>query len=179
MADELIILQHERERGPGEFVSVNGVKYELDADGCIEVPEDAAKRLTAGAKWRPKTYWDARRDQIAAATPPPLMAGGARRVRTREELLAMAEVNGIPLEDAKEAIEEPKAIDAKDEVVQTADAQAKAQAQAELVGEETIEVSDQMTKQELLNLAGDMGLNVNKSMTKAQILDAFAEKAED
>lgn len=172
----MVVLQHERNRGPGEFISVNGGKYELDAEGCVSVPPDAAEKLQKGAKWRSKEHWDARRDQIAAATPPPSQAGGARRVRTRDELLAMAEVNGISVEEAEKAIDEPQAISAKDAAARDADAEAKAKADAELVGEETIEVSEDMSKAELLKLAADVGINVNKGMTKAQILDAFGDE---
>ena len=174
---ELVQLQHERDRGPGEVIRVNGTTYELDEEGCIEAKPADATKLQLGAKWRLKSYWDARRDQIAAATPP-VDAGGARRVRTRKELLAMADVNGIPLEEAEKSIDEAKAIEEKDpEAVQVVIDQ-KAKAEAELKGEDTITVSDEMTKAELLSLGADVGLKLNKAMSKAQILEAFEEAEE-
>ena len=171
---DLVKLQHERDRGPGEFVLVNGTKYELDAEGNIEVPEADAAKLQLGAKWRPPEHWDARRDKIASATPPPSPVGGGRRVRSRAELMAMAEVNGIPVEEVDEKGE---AISEKDPEAKEADAKAAAKADAELAGQDTIEVSEDMTKSELLALGADVGLQLNKGMSKAQILEAF-ENAE-
>jgi len=169
---KLIKLQHERDRGPGEIVLVNGVKYELDEEGIIELPKDAAAKLQAGRKWRPVEYWDARRHKIAVATPP-VVSGGARRVRSRNELIAMADVNGIPMEDAEAALDESKPIGDKDAVAKSAAVDAETQAAAELVGADTIEVSDQMTKSELLTLGRDLGLKVNQQMSKADILSTF------
>lgn len=171
---ELVELQHERERGPGEFVLVNGTKYELSADGCISATVADAAKLQSGNKWRPKSYWDVRRDKIADATPP-ATDSGARRVRTRAELLAVADVNGIAMEEAEKSLDASAAIRDKDPEVVKADVAAQVKAEAEVSGEETITVSDDMTKTELLLLGTDIGLRINRNMSKAQILKAFED----
>jgi hypothetical protein len=169
----MVKLQHERNRGPGEFVLVNGTKYELDEHGNIECSEADAEKLQGGAKWRPPEYWDARRDKIASHTPPTVAGASGRRVRTRNELLATADASGIPLEDVED---KKKAIDEKAPEAREAAAKAQAKANAELVGEEpTIEVSEDMTKSELLALAADCGIKASRAMTKAQILDLFED----
>ncbi len=167
-------LQHERDRGPGEFVLVNGIKYELDAAGVVEVPEAEAAKLQMGAKWRPVEYWDKRRHLIAEFTPP-VVQGGSRRVRTRDELLATAEASGLAVEEP--AVEQPAAaaaIESRDPIAKKAEADVKAHAQAELQGEEVeIVVSEDMSKSELTKLARDCGFRVDKKMTKSQIIDLF------
>jgi len=172
----MVKLQHERNRGPGEFVLVNGTKYELDASGNIECSEADAEKLQGGNKWKPPEHWDARRDKIAAATPPPPpgIPGAGRRVRTREELLATAEASGIPLAEVES---EHKAIDDKAPEAREADADAQAKAEAELKGEDaTVEVSEDMSKSELLALAADCGIKVNRKMSKTQILEQFEDQ---
>jgi len=169
----MVKLQHKRDRGPGEFVLVNGTKYELDAEGCIEVSEADATKLQLGGVWRTKEHWDQRRDKIASATPPP-SAGGGRRVRTHAEMLALAEADGVVLEEPAE----DRAIREKDPLIVAEESKRLAKAEAEVKGEDTIEVSEDMSKAELLSLASDVGLKVNKNMSKAQILTAFDESAE-
>lgn len=179
--EEMVVLQHKRERGPGEHILVNGVKYELDAEGCVEVPESAAAKLTAGAMWRTKEEWDAVRDQIADATPPPAAPGQGRRVRTKAELAAMAEVNGLPAPDVKGEEDDPKQRAIMDDDPEAQAAEAALQQRAERAAEgknEVVEVSEDMTKAELLSLARDVGLKVNKHMTKSEILAAFDDVAE-
>ena len=142
-------LMHESRRGPGEYLLVNGEKIELDAEGCVEVSEEAAKKLLMGSKWRSSEHWAGRSTKIAAATPPPAPAGGARRVRTKEELEATADAAGIPLKEEAQV--------------------------ADQIIEETIEVSEDMTRGELSKIAQEAGYRVTRSMSKRQILDLFDE----
>lgn len=168
----MVKLQHERTRGPGEIVLVNGTKYEIDEQGNIECSEKDAEKLQMSPKWRPPEHWEAIQHKVVAATPPPSAAGGARRVRTKEELFAMADVNGIPLEEAEKPAE---AIKAKDSEAKQVDAEQAEKAAAELKGQEVITVSEDMSKVELLKLAADVGIKAHAGMKKSEILDLFEQ----
>ena len=83
--------------------------------------------------------------------------------------MATAEASGIPLaetvaEAPVKAIAEPAPV--------------KEPIEAELAAdEETVVVSDEMTKSELLALAAECGIKANKQMNKAAILKLFEDEA--
>lgn len=100
-------LMHATRRGPGEIVLVNGVKLELDEQGCVEATVDQAAKLLQGGLWRDPEHW-AKHPKAPIAAPTPVGAPtGGRRVRTQAELaeLAASEGGGVPA--AVDATEEP------------------------------------------------------------------------
>jgi len=151
----MVRLMHQSRRGPGQFVTVGTSRYELDAGGCVEVSQEASELLLQGSKWRDPVHWEGKQGQLAAATPPPSVSG-ARRPRTRDELLSAAEASGIPLEPPApaQAVTEVPEPDLEPE-------------------DEEVTVSLDMRKSELLSVAQDLGLEVSSMMTKSQILDAI------
>ena len=134
-------LQHEFDRGPGQCVLVNGTKYELDADGTVEVSEADAAKLQLSPRWQAPEYWAGRKSKMAAVTPLTLPSG-ARRVRTQDELRQAASISGTPVAEP-----EPEA---KPEV-EVSDSMKKGEliALAEQVG---LELTPGMTKAEILDL---------------------------
>jgi hypothetical protein len=86
----MVRLQHKHRRDG--VILVGGGQYALDAEGCVEVPEEAAAKLKQGALWGEPGSWP--RSSPAIVAPPSV--GGARRPRTREELAALAEAEGLP-----------------------------------------------------------------------------------
>jgi len=86
----MVRLQHKTRREG--VILVAGGQYALDAEGCVEVPEAAAAKLTQGALWGKPGSWP--RSSAAVVAPP--SENGARRPRTREELAALAEAEGLP-----------------------------------------------------------------------------------
>lgn len=155
-------IQHKtRVGGPGtdEIVLVNGVKYALDATGCVDVPADAAKKLMAGEMWRAEGAWGAIRR--AAADTVPEAQNGARPVRTPAQLAALAAATGEVEPKAPEAPEVPPA--EEPEVPPAEEAPA----------EDEIVVSADMSRNELLSIAQRVGLALPSTATKAQILTAL------
>lgn len=49
----MVRLQHRSRRGPGEGITVESTRYQLDDQGIVEVPEDHARVLLA----MPNTQW--------------------------------------------------------------------------------------------------------------------------
>lgn len=164
-------LKHESRRGPGEFILVAGSKFELDADGCVEVDEAAASLLTQGAKWRAPEFWGESKASLAM----PEVKGGQRRARTRAELLAAAEGEGIVVAEkpADEPAAQPEAEAIEEEAIEETAEAAEAAEAAE--SEEVIEVSAALSKAELLAVADRVGLDVPKGASKRKILSMFAE----
>jgi hypothetical protein len=160
-------LQHETRRGgpgTGEIVLVNGVKYELDAAGVVEVPEEAAAKMLQGPSWRSLGHWAGKEAVMAAATPP--VTNGARPARTKEQLAAAAAEAGIEVSKPAEPKPEPTPVVAAEP------------AAAEPAGdEEEIEISEDMSKSELMEVARKVGLTVAPSMTKAQIITLLEQQA--
>jgi hypothetical protein len=197
---ELIEIMHQQRRGPGEAVTVDGQTYQIDAEGIVRVPPAAAEKLLQGAKWRSPAFWKAQGIAVTAATPLPQSGrrGEGRRVRTRDELVAVSEATGVPVErldQAKpiEAGDEAAAIEqaavealADDEGVVTLQEPAEAsdspeapddapapQDEADDATGDEIVVSEDMTKKELLALAAEVGVQVQRDWKKADILAAF------
>jgi len=158
----MVKLQH-RDRRDG-IVLVGGAKYELDELGCVEVTEEHSEKMLQGALWRPVGYWEAQGRRIAAVTPPTAQ-GGARRPRTRDEMMALAEASGIPV---KEPAPEPAPTLA--DVISVPEPEPESEP-------ETIEVSSTMKKSELVEVAVAMGLEVD-GLTKAEILDLIEAQGE-
>lgn len=154
----MIRLQHEfRRGGPGEIELVNGVRYELDADGCIEVTPEAADKLLAGERWRDPSHWAGMRSKAPVSAPEITL--GARRPRTRSELEALAQSEGIAIQTPTEPTPDP---------VSAAEPEAATESETE-----TIEVGPDMTKAQLLRIAKEAGYVVKPAMSKAQILATF------
>lgn len=154
-------LQHQTRRDGG--ITVGKTRYELDSEGCVDVPEEHAAKLSQGAKWRPEGHWKAWERKITSSTPP--IVAGARRARTRAELLGMAEAEGVS--GATEALaseSEPEAAPAPEPKMATE------------VGDEPeageIEIGMHMPKPELAAVAEQLEINVD-GMTKAQIIEAI------
>jgi hypothetical protein len=92
-------LQHKHRAGPGQYITVGSQRYELDAEGAVEVPAEAAAAMLQGASWRQYPGWGKQR-RAQAAISASAAVGGARPVRTREELLAHADAEGTRGPDA-------------------------------------------------------------------------------
>jgi len=178
---ELQKIQHKtRVGGPGtgEIILVNGNKYELDAEGCVSVPAAAAKKLLAGEQWRVAGGWGAARR--AAADTVPESQNGARPVRTPAQLAALAAASGdvpdagIPTAPAPADVPPAPVDDVPPAPADVPPADApSAPADAPPAQEEEIEVSSDMSKNELLAIAEKVGLQLPPSATKAQILTAL------
>jgi hypothetical protein len=104
-------LMHATRRGPGEIVLVNGAKLELDEQGCVQATVEQAAKLLQGGLWRDPEHW-AKHPQKAVAVPPPLSdaPGAGRRVRTPEEMAAVAAEAGVsvPTPTSEEPPQESK-----------------------------------------------------------------------
>jgi hypothetical protein len=135
----MVRLQHKIRRDG--IISIGGVQYKLDQDGVVEVSEDHAKKLRQGSMWRPPGSWGVK---VAAAVAPPPSKSGARRPRTKDEIIAVAESEGIAVPPAKEKVSTEET--------------------------EVIEVSPDMRKVELVKVARRLGLRVD-GKTKHEILE--------
>ena len=160
----MVKLQHKRDRAP-DCVLVNGRKYALDANGVIECSEEDAEKLMLGSCWRAPEHWAGKEKAIAVTMPQvPAAPDAGRRPRTKDELLAAANADGwAPEAPAPEApAPEAPAPEAPAPEAPVGDEE-----------QETITVSDDMTKAELLTLAEEIGIKVNRNMSKAQILEVL------
>ncbi len=187
---ELFRMQHKYRRDGG--ITVGGKHHELDAEGCVEVIEETAAKLDQGANWRPYGDWPAGADTPPASPQAPAGSskGTGRRPRTRSELEAAAAdsgeagglreegvASGIPgkshsrlnaTHDPRPGRAERAQMEAKaneptpDEGVDTAPAPT-----------ETVTVSMDMSRAELLTVARDLEADVPGSATKAQIIEAI------
>jgi len=175
----MVRLQHKHRRDG--IILVNGVKYPLDAEGCVEVPEDAAAKMTQGGLWGEPGKWP----QGAAAIAPPVAIGGARRPRTRAELEAFAEAEGIPMPvSASIAVPSPppapvaeSKVDAAAEATETVGLNAGVMAghpepepEEEPEGE-TIRISRETPREELARVAKQVGLKVPKHASQADLFE--------
>jgi len=189
----MVKLQHRVRRDGG--VTVGDTRYALDERGVVEVSDEHAEKMLQGRFWRalgPDEFlpWG------DAPPAPPMVSGAAgRRPRTREELVGLADIAGVPMPDDKA----PKAFDQRGRVIKppevkepSADEQA-ATAAASAVNlaeagpalaeagpalddpapghelEEAIVVSMDMTKAELAEVCNKLEIEIPKGATKAQI----------
>lgn len=175
-------LQHKRRRDGG--VTVGKTRYDLDDRGVVEVDKEHAALMLQGAAWRqvPETGempWD------EPPPPAPAMVPGAagRRPRTREELLDVADIAGVPPPDP----EGPKAFNAQGQTIKPEEKDQPAETTPDLppapadvepepeAPEETIEVSMDMTKAQLLAACKQAGITVPKGATKTKILELITQ----
>jgi hypothetical protein len=148
-------LQHQTRRDG--IILVGGAKYELDAEGCVEVTEEHGELLLQGAKWKPLGVWTAQDAKIREVTPP--IVSGARRPRTQEELRGLAEASGLPVKEEDKPTPDPEPLGEPEEE------------------EEEVEVSMDMKKSELVELAETLGLDPS-GMTKSEIIELIEQSQE-
>ena len=186
----MVTLKHRDRRGPNEIVLIDGVKYDLDGEGCVEVPEEAVGKLTASPLWKDPSEW-AESDRIRKAAALPV-TGGQRRVRTAAELSALGVEAGISVEQQAEMArirDEARAAEtlrlAKKLGVKIGEAHPAPKLVPELVSEPTedpepeaeeITISDDMTRAELMAIAKANGLEVKRTMKKAEVLALFEQE---
>jgi hypothetical protein len=142
-------------------ISVGGAVYEIDSKGCVDASDEDAAGLCLGKKWKLEGQWAAWQMAVSATAPPVL--AGARRARTRDELLGLAEAEGISgaveaLEEAHAPAAEP-ASEPDDEI-------------------EEVEISMDMTRAQLVEVAEQLDLDVT-GMTKAKIIGAIEEVSQE
>lgn len=187
-------IQHKTRRGPGETITVCSTIYGLDEDGVVEVSEEHAALLLQGAKWREEGQWAAWERVVFDTTP--AIVSGARRPRSRAEMLALAEAEGV--QGASEALaaelqgqqpsghSEPIMVPEKTSPETPAAKRAageggltEAETETDEQPVEEITVRESMKKVELQAVAEQMGID-HTGMTKPQILDAIeAQSSED
>lgn len=189
----MVQLQH-RHRREGS-VTVGKTRYDLNDQGVVEVTEEHAARMLQGAAWR-KVSADGSMPWPEAPPAPPMKHGAAgRRPRTREELLGLADTQGIPPPE-----EGPKGFDQRGRIIKPEPKEEETPEPspvlmtalrdsppappvptepAEETAEETIEVSMDMTKSQLAEVCGQLEIEVPKSATKAQLLELIQQQSGD
>jgi len=175
-------LQHKRRREGG--VSVGTTRYTLDERGVVEVSEEHAGKMLQGSAWRPlgpdgQLPWDE-----PPPAPPMIQGAAGRRPRTREELLDVADIAGVPPPGDEPKVfdrsgrtikpPEPKGEDEDETTPDLPPAPAEA-SEPEGAEEETIEVSMDMTKAQLLEVCEQVGIEVPKGATKAKLLELITQ----
>jgi hypothetical protein len=160
-------------------ISVGGTIYDIDSEGCVDASAEDAEGLLRGKKWRLEGEWKAWEFAVSATAPP--VVAGARRARTRDELLGLAEAEGIG--GASEALE--KAHEAPADFTRTVGLNAGELGQeglndapVEVEEVEEIVVSMDMTKTALVYVAEQLELDCS-GMTKAQIIEAIEAASEE
>jgi hypothetical protein len=149
-------LQHQTRR---DFrISVGGAQYEVDSEGCVDVSEAHAEGLLRGKKWKRHGEWAEWQRKITSTAPP--VVAGARRARTRQEILGLAEAEGV--KGATEALktESTGAIELGDEEL------------------EEVVVSLDMKKAELVEIAERLDVDAS-GMTKVQIIEAIEKASQE
>lgn len=182
----MVQLQHKRRREGG--VTVESTRYELDSRGVVTVSAEHAALMLQGASWRPvdgsgELPWP---EHVPA---PKAKSGAAgRRPRTREELLGLAEDAGLP------PLPNPKAPPAFDRQGKPVDPP-KRSGKPERPGKPeptpvvlpeplqssdpgTIEVSEDMSRGELVIACNRAGLEIPQDATKAQLLELIQTQGE-
>jgi len=153
-------VQHQTRREGG--ITVGDTRYELDSEGVVEVSDEHAAKLLQGAKWKLEGEWKEWQRKVVDTAPP--IVAGARRARTRAELLGLADAEGVA--GAAEALEkehEPPAVASEPD--------------PEEDEEEEVVVSMDRTKAELVDIAEQLGLDV-RGKTKLQIIEAIEASQE-
>lgn len=93
----------------GGVVIVGSAKYQVSAEGCVEVPEDAARRLSQGADWAVVAGSSApAKPDAPKATPPkapapalePVAASAGAKLEdlTKDQLRQMAKDLGLEVD---------------------------------------------------------------------------------
>ncbi len=161
----MVRLQHKTRREGG--ITVGKARYDLDSQGVVEVPQEAADKLVQGSKWAPEGRWPAQ----AAKTGPPAAAKGSRGrpPRTPEAMQAFAEAEGF----AAPPKDEPPLT----EPLRPPGAPAAVPAEPE---EDVLELSMDNTKTELVAAAEGLGLEIPRYATKTMILELIeGDQAEE
>lgn len=178
----MVRLQHKHRRDG--VILVGGGKFPLDAEGCVEVPEAAAEKLKQGALWGEPGSWP--RSSPAIVAPPTV--GGARRPRTREELMALAEAEGLsspssspapisapaPAPIPPPAPEVLRAVPAKRGPKPKSPARPPSppeSASEEVLDEAVIRISRDTPKDDLVRVAKQLGLEIPKYANQEMVFE--------
>jgi len=159
-------------------ISVGGTIYEIDSDGCVDASDEDAAGMLRGKKWKLEGEW-AEWQLAVSATAPPVIAG-ARRARTRDELLGLAEAEGIQGASAaleREHAEPPAEVAPAAAEPPAAAVEPPAAAEGEVEEVEEVVISMDMTKADLVAVAEQLELDV-RGKTKAQIIEAIEASQE-
>lgn len=176
-------LQHRFRREGG--ITVGKIRYTLDDRGVVEVDEFHAENMLQGAAWR-KLMPDGSMPWAEPPPAPPMEAGAAgRRPRTKEELLGLADTQGIPVTEAIPFDRRGRTVKQdKPPVSPSADEEAAAAAATTLdlpsaqAEPETIEVSMDNTKAELVEACEQLEISVPSSANKAQLLELIRQQGD-
>jgi len=197
----LVELAHPWMREP-EGQTIGDTRYMVDASGCIRVTPLHADWVLQGGEWKPKALLEKQGLIVKSATPE-IIEGAGRRVRTKEEMAAIANSQTMVVTEPAEAPEPEPApvsestaitepapeetpesassaiVDGDPEAAEAA-ARTERSAVAGLDGEpQEIVVSEDMTKVQLLDIAKAQGIAVKAAWSKAQILEAFEDASEE
>lgn len=172
-------LQHRIRREGG--IKVGTTQYTLNEQGVVEVTKEHAVTMLQGAAWR-QVLADGSMPWAEPPPAPPMKPGAAgRRPRTREELLGLADVAGVPPVEAVpfdargRPVEQDKPEPEASAAPQAAAGDATAPDLPPEPEPETIEVSMDNTRAELLEACDKLEIEVPKGVTKAQLLDLIRE----
>ena len=166
----MVKLQHRDRREGGITVGDPPTRYELDSEGIVEVSEEHAKMLAGVGMWKAPGVWPG----VAAASAPPVADSPAgRRPRTRAELEAAAAAEGLVVPEASSPVEAPAGPTGPEPTPEPTPVVA-----ADPAVPETIEVSANMTLEQLRGVANQLGLKVPKRISQAALFELIKAQGE-
>lgn len=163
----MVRMQHRDRREGGITVGDPPTRYLLDSEGTVEVAEEHAKMLAGTGMWAPPGTWPA-----PPAAAPPALPGVGRAPRTRAELEAAARAEGLMAPEAPPGPEDTIGLNAG----VMADHPEPTPVMAP--PSDTIEVSADMTLEELRGVAQQLGLTVPKRISQSALFELIRAQGE-
>lgn len=164
----MIKLQHPFRREGG--ITVESTRYELDADGIVTVSEEHAEMLSRVGTWAPPSPVS-KKPQKKAAASAPASDGAGRAPRSKQELEALAQAEGLgsstqvpasaPSQGASPSFSGPHAV-----TVEVTAEEPMDEAEAEMM---EVEITPDMTLAQLKAVGKQLGLKIPRGITQPEL----------